>query len=307
MTGSHTKEKPIHYIATLPGGGVTVLQTLAKILLLEKLTGIDFLKLYSGGVIADSGSLYSLALLECMDAQKALETFIELAPDAFPKTSFFAHQTIRTRSRFTPTILHDRLDELLGDRTLESLQHGFSAGVINIEKDRSSRIAERIMVVPNLETGEKHYPEGSSGNIRLKDVIKAGSSVPNVNPPVTIEGKKGKHLDPTIDQNPALYGIELQRENPLAALGMVSFGSYTPSSEKFSDLFNELSARNFLDWIRGMIRQTYKKAEEHELIEKLLGVKVLDLCTEISKDNKDHPRFNPIDSTSKQLSRLCNS
>ncbi len=304
-TGSHTKKEPKHHIAVLSGGGVTVLHQLVKLVFTSSLTNKHPLELYSGGIVADSGSTYPIALLQKMTGEEALELFIRMAPEAMPGTGFLAKQTISTSSRFNPDMIHAKLQEILGDTTLRDLSHGLSIGVMNIETDGDHALSERLMAVPNLETGRNHFPAGSSPNLSLVEMVVAATSIPTVNKPAKIKGKEGIFCDPTIDQNPIFYAKELRKLNPDANIEMVYIGGFSPSRGKFKELFNRSSAQKFQSWIKGIARQAYKRSESHEMIEDVLDIRVRSFETEVGVEDEKHPRFNPIDTSVRQLTLLC--
>ncbi|MDY0028879.1 MAG: hypothetical protein RBR86_02940 [Pseudobdellovibrionaceae bacterium] len=282
-----------------------MLHQLVKLVFTSCLTNKHPLELYSGGIVADSGSTYPIALLQKMSGEKALELFIRMAPEAMPGTKFLAKQTINTSSRFNPDIIHEKLLDILGDTRLNDLSHGLSIGVMNIEAEGDHALSERLMAVPNLRTGEKHYPAGTSPDLSLAEIVVAATSIPTVNKAAKITGKDGTFCDPTIDQNPIFYAKELRKLNPDEKIELVYIGGFCPSRGKFGELFNRSSAQKFQSWIKGVARQAYKRAESHEMIEDVLDIRVRNFETEVKEEDENHPRFNPIDTSIRQLKLLC--
>ncbi|MBE2191840.1 MAG: patatin-like phospholipase family protein [Alphaproteobacteria bacterium] len=304
VTESH-ENKPIHHVAILSGGGIAVLHQLVKLVFNTALTNLHPFDLYSGGMIADSGSTYSIALLQKMSPEDVFKLFIQMAPEAMPGTRFLATQTINNSSRFTPEHIHSTLQKILGNTKLDDLPHGLSIGILGLEEKNKNQLSERIMVVPDLKTGKKYYPQGSSPELELVNIVIAATSIPTINKPVEITGKDGTFCDPTIDQNPLFYGQELRRRNPDANIEMVCIGGFSPSRKKLQDLFGTSPAHKFQSWIKGIARQAYIQSESHQLLETVLGIPVRNFETEIDIDDANHPRFNPIDSSPKQLRLLC--
>lgn len=314
-TGSHTQEKPKHFILSLSGGGITVLQEFTKLVFLGLLANRHPLELFSGGIIMDSGAGFIVGPLQKLGGLDALHLFVDKAPQAMPNRVFLAKQALegamprkeqQGKSRFAATAIHEALKKLLGDMSVKDMPHGLSIGVLNLNKAHTEQIAEHPMVVRNTQTGEHTYIN-LKPDTKLSDVIIAASTIPTIHEWSTIEGLDGVYVDPTIDQDPGNYIHRFKTENPDAEIELIHMGGFTPSPRKLQKLLEDSSALEFKSWLIGIMRQAYVRSSHLQTIRNNLGIPVRNFETEITPEDTTHPKFNPLDTSEKQLRRLMGS
>lgn len=319
MNDTRAHPEPLTYpVLGATGGGVAVLSQLIKMAVLEDITGRRITSLFPGGIIFDSGGGFLVAGLQKFPARDLIGTFIDTAPKGMPTSRFFLMQTFHATMsgksheavRLSPDALTESLDILVGQDTIEHVPFGFSAGLYNVGADYNQH-ATYILKVPHFNKKTFCYYESSQTS--FSDIVLAGSAIPTLFSFATINHVEGKFVDPTMDQNPAVYIGELRRLNRDIATTFVRLGNFSPSPEAMTDLLANSSAISYKSWIRSMQRTIFKRSEEAYLLSRDYATPTVDLETlldhrldSLTPDGDlKNPTYNPIQSDPVQLRRIC--
>jgi hypothetical protein len=212
MAEPHASQR-LHNVLQLHGGGALVLSQLIKCAILEETTGRRIPDLFPS-IIADSGGAIIACCMHFISAKDLLKVFMEEIPDILPNNSFLFRQPLpKTRKRFDPVQLRDKISEIVGDHTLADIPGNIFIRTHSIE-NKATRISKTT-----LTDGTETY-KNASAETPLIDIVLKASAVPGIMPE-----RDDDFMDPIADQNPFAIIHQLKRLFPDDTINYVQLGN----------------------------------------------------------------------------------